>query len=81
MTLLDVSGIIPMTGGADFSADAKDLTRAFEAINEEIRSSYTLAYYPPSSRGGRVRQIRVEVKKPGIIVKANRSSYQMLGRQ
>jgi Ca-activated chloride channel family protein len=80
MTLLDVSGIIPMTGGADFSADAKDFTRAFEAINEEIRSSYTLAYYPPPSSGGRVRQIRVEVKKPGIIVKANRSSYQMLGR-
>jgi Ca-activated chloride channel family protein len=80
MTLLDISRIIPMTGGADFSADAKDFTQAFKAISEEIKSSYTLAYYPPQDVGGRVRQIRVEVKKPELIVKANRSNYQMLGR-
>jgi Ca-activated chloride channel family protein len=81
LTLLDISRIVPMTGGADFSADAKDFTRAFEAISEEIRSSYTLAYYPPQDGGGRVRQIRIEVKKPGIIVKANRNNYQTLGRR
>jgi hypothetical protein len=50
----------------------------FKAIAEEIRSSYTLAYYPPQSsrRDGRVHQLRVEVKKPGAIVRANRTSYQ-----
>ncbi len=81
MTLLDVSRIIPLTGGADFSADAKDFTPVFKAIAEEIRSSYTLAFYPPQSsrRDGRVHQLRVEVKKPGAIVRASRTSYQAPG--
>jgi len=78
MTLLDVSRIVPLTGGADFSADSKDFTPVFKAIAEEIRSSYTIAYYPPESsrRDGRVHQLSVEVQKPGAIVRTNRSSYQ-----
>lgn len=81
MTLLDVSRIIPLTGGADFSADAKDFTPVFKAIAEEIRSSYTLAFYPPQSsrRDGRIHQLRVEVRKPGAIVRTNRTSYQAPG--
>jgi Ca-activated chloride channel family protein len=77
MTLLDVSRIVPLTGGSDFSADRKDFTPVFKSIAEEIRSSYTLAYYPPpeSRRDGRIHQIRVEVKKPGAIVRTNRTSY------
>lgn len=78
MTLLDVSRIVPMTGGSDFSADAKDFTPVFKAIAEEIRSGYTLAYYPPEKtrRDGRVHQIRVEVRKTGAIIRTNRTSYQ-----
>jgi len=78
MTLLDVSRIIPLTGGADFSADSKDFTPVFKAIAEEIRSSYTLAFYPPQSsrRDGRIHQLKVEVKKPGAIVRTSRTSYQ-----
>jgi len=78
MTLLDVSRIVPMTGGADFSADAKDFTPVFKAIAEEIRSGYTLAYYPPDKnrRDGHVHQIRVEVRKSGAIIRTNRNSYQ-----
>jgi Ca-activated chloride channel family protein len=78
MTLLDVSRIVPLTGGSDFSADRKDFTPVFKAIAEEIRSSYTLAYYPPDKnrRDGRVHQIRVEVRKTGAIVRTNRTSYQ-----
>lgn len=81
MTLLDVSRIIPLTGGSDFSADTKDFNPVFKAIAEEIRSSYTLAYYPPdkSRRDGRVHQIRIEVRKPGAIVRASRTSYQAPG--
>jgi len=81
MTLLDVSRIIPLTGGADFSADAKDFTPVFKAIAEEIRSSYTLAFYPPQSsrRDGRIHQLRVEVRKPGAIIRTNRTSYQAPG--
>jgi Ca-activated chloride channel homolog len=78
MTLLDVSRIVPSTGGMDFSADATDYSPVFKAIAEEIRSSYTLAYYPPekSRRDGRIHQISVEVKKKGAIVRLSRSSYQ-----
>ena len=78
MTLLDVSRIVPQTGGADFSADAKDFTPVFRAIAEEIRSSYTIAFYPPDSnrRNGRVHQIRIECRKSGAIVRASRTSYQ-----
>ena len=78
MTLLDVSRIVPLTGGSDFSADTKDFTPVFKAIAEEIRSGYTLAYYPPQQnrRDGRIHQIRVEVKKTGAIVRTNRNSYQ-----
>lgn len=78
MTLLDVSRIVPLTGGADFSADAKDFAPVFKAIAEEIRSSYTLAFYPPQStrRDGRLHQLKVEVKKPGAIVRTSRTSYQ-----
>jgi Ca-activated chloride channel family protein len=78
MTLLDVSRVVPMTGGKDFSADTKDFTPVFKAIAEEIRASYTIAYYPPekSRRDGRVHQIRVESKKSGAILRASRTSYQ-----
>lgn len=78
MTLLDVSRIVPQTGGADFSADTKDFTPVFRSIAEEIRSSYTIAFYPPDKnrRDGRVHQIRIECKKSGVIVRASRTSYQ-----
>jgi Ca-activated chloride channel family protein len=78
MTLLDVSRIVPMTGGADFSADTSDFSPVFKAIAEEIRSSYTLAYYPPdkSRHDGRLHQIRVEVKRPAAVVRASRTTYQ-----
>lgn len=78
MTLLDVSRIVPMTGGSDFSADEKDFTPVFKAIAEEIRSGYSLAYYPTEKtrRDGRVHQVRVEVRKAGAIIRTTRNSYQ-----
>ncbi|PYP85160.1 MAG: hypothetical protein DMF61_17855 [Blastocatellia bacterium AA13] len=78
LTLLDVSRIVPMTGGLDFSADASDFTPFFKAIAEETRSSYTLAYYPPDKNrhDGRIHQIKVEVKKSGALIRTSRQSYQ-----
>ena len=78
MTLLDVSRIVPKTGGADFTADSSDFRPVFKAIAEEIRMSYTLAYYPADKirHDGRTHQVRVEVKRPGAVVRASRTSYQ-----
>lgn len=78
MTLLDVSRIIPETGGADFSADTKDFLPVFRSIAEEIRSSYTIGFYPSEQnrRDGRVHQVRIECKKSGAIVRTSRTSYQ-----
>lgn len=80
MTLLDVSRVVPGTGGADFSADARDFTPVFKAVSEEIRAAYTLAYYPPDGghKDGRNHQIQIEVKKPGAIIRASRTSYQSI---
>ncbi len=78
MTLLDVSRIVPKTGGADFSADVSDFTPVFKALAEEIRAGYTLSYYPSETRrrDGQTHQIKVEVKRNGAIVRASRTSYQ-----
>ncbi|HEY6332516.1 MAG TPA: hypothetical protein VI756_24540, partial [Blastocatellia bacterium] len=77
LTLLDASEIVDLTGGADFSADSHDFTAAFKSIAEEIRSSYTLAFYPPDKdrHDGKLHQIRVEVKRPDAKIKTNRSTF------
>jgi Ca-activated chloride channel family protein len=77
MTLLDVSRIVPMTGGSDFSADTSDFAPVFKSIAEEIRSSYTLAFYPADRNrtDGKVHQLRVECKRSGCILRASRTSY------
>ncbi|HEU4388070.1 MAG TPA: VWA domain-containing protein [Blastocatellia bacterium] len=77
VTLLDASLLVPATGGKDFSADSSDFTPAVRAIAEEIRAGYTLAYYPPDNirRDGLKHQIRVEVTKPGAIIRLNRDNY------
>jgi len=82
LTLLDVSLVVPSTGGKDFSADNKDFVPVFKSIAEEIIYSYTVAFYPPekSRNDGRVHQLRVEVNRPGAIVRASRTTYQLAKR-
>jgi len=77
MTLLDVARIVPLTGGSDFSADTSDFTNIFKAIAEEIRSGYTLAYYPPdrTRHDGRIHQLRIESLRKGAIIRASRTNY------
>ncbi len=76
-TLLDASGIVRQTGGRDFSAEERDFTPIFKAIAEEIRASYTLAYYPPLEhrRDGRFHEITVTVRRPGLIVRQSRRGF------
>jgi Ca-activated chloride channel family protein len=74
ITPLDASRIIPATGGQDFSADASDFTPIFKALAEEIRASYALAYYP-ENRDGKRHELRIKTSRPGIQIRASRTSY------
>lgn len=74
ITPLDASRIISATGGQDFLANAKDFTPIFKALAEEIRASYALAYYP-ENRDGKRHELRIKTSRPGIQIRANRTSY------
>jgi Ca-activated chloride channel homolog len=74
ITPLDASRIVQATGGQDFSADASDFTPIFKALAEEIRASYTLAYYP-ENRDGKRHELRIKTSRPGIQIRASRTSY------
>jgi Ca-activated chloride channel homolog len=74
ITPLDASRIVQATGGQDFSADARDFTPIFKALAEEIRASYALAYYP-ENRDGKRHELRVKTSRPGVQIRASRTSY------
>jgi len=74
ITPLDASRIVAATGGRDFSADARDFTPVFRALAEEIRASYTLAYYP-EVRDGKYRELRVATSRAGVKLRASRTGY------
>jgi Ca-activated chloride channel family protein len=78
MTLLDVTHLIPATGGADFAADSSDYTPIFRAIAEEISAEYQIAFYPPEAKrkDGKFHTLSVEVTRPGIKLRASRQGYQ-----
>jgi Ca-activated chloride channel homolog len=74
ITPLDASRVVAATGGRDFAADARDFTPVFKALAEEIRSSYGLAYYP-EMRDGQPHELRVETSRPGVRLRASRTSF------
>jgi VWFA-related protein len=74
ITPLDASRIVSSTGGQDFSADASDFSPIFKALAEEIRASYALAYYP-DSRDGKRHELRIKTSRPGVQIRASRTSY------
>lgn len=74
ITPLDASRIVSATGGQDFSADASDFSPIFKALAEEIRASYALAYYP-DNRDGKRHELRIKTSRPGIQIRASRTSY------
>jgi VWFA-related protein len=74
ITPLDATRIVSATGGQDFSADASDFSPIFKALAEEIRASYALAYYP-DTRDGKRHELRIKTSRPGIQIRANRTTY------
>jgi len=65
------------TGGRSISANSeKHLSEAFDQISEELRSQYTLGYYPSNnSHDGRFRKIRVETANHDLKVLARKGYY------
>ncbi len=58
---------------AFFPTSQEALQRIAEAISIDLRTQYTLAYYPPNpSQLDRYRRIRVEVRRKGVNVRARR---------
>lgn len=65
------------TGGrAILVRNENDLEKAFEQISEELRSQYTLGYYPTNkARDGKYRKLRVEITRKDTKVLARRGYY------
>jgi VWFA-related protein len=64
------------TGGRDYPVKTlADLNGVYKQIADDLRSQYSLSYYPTNrSHDGRWRQIRVEVKQAGATVRS-RTGY------
>jgi VWFA-related protein len=64
------------TGGADYDAAEKSLAEQFREIGDELRSAYSLAYHSTNpDRDGTFRKIRIQVKRPGLTVRAKTGYY------
>ncbi len=65
------------TGGRSIEVRSeKKLEEAFDQISEELRSQYTLGYYPTNAaRDGGFRKIRIETTRKDVHVLARRGYY------
>ena len=74
------SGLAEESGAASFFPRSDDeLRQAVEAIVDDLRHQYTLAYYPTSSslsQDGGYRRIQVRVRRRGVKVRA-RQGYRL----
>lgn len=75
-TPLEASGIIDQTGGKRFLANDADFEQLFKELEEEIVSTYLIAFYPDKKwkTDGSFREVRIESRKD-LIIKQNRSGY------
>jgi VWFA-related protein len=65
-----------VSGGRYFRGDTlSDVASAFQEVADELRRQYSLGYYPrPAGQTGQLRQIKVRMLKPDLVVRA-RDSY------
>ncbi|MBV8821127.1 MAG: VWA domain-containing protein [Acidobacteriaceae bacterium] len=66
------------TGGLDFDAQKANLHDSFQAIGEQLRSSYELAYHSTVPSDGTFHKLVIRAKKPGLIVRTKTGYF---GRQ
>jgi len=56
--------------------EARDLDEIYKRVAAEVRAQYVLTYYSKSAaRANTFRSIRVEAKRPGMLVRARRGYY------
>jgi Ca-activated chloride channel family protein len=65
------------SGGRLFPAESiDDLEPVFPLIEAELRSVYSVAYYPKNQNfDGAWRQVEVKIKRPGLKVRARPGYY------
>ena len=68
------------TGAAAFDAGQGNAKEWFDEIAEDLRSSYSLAYYPtaPQSQDGSFRKITLRAKSPGLTVRCKTGYFASL---
>ena len=78
LTLLEASGLIEKTGGKTFYVNENNFEPLFKSLEEEITSSYVLAFYPkPESRqDGKFHTVRIEAPN-NLKIRQNRTGYQL----
>ena len=64
------------SAGRFYRSDAGDLKKTFELITDELRYQYRIGFYPESAQPGESHQLKVEVARPGLVVRARRT-YRM----
>ena len=63
-------------GGRYFQpSNVTDLDTAFEAINTELRSQYSISYRPSTPRDGKYHEIEIAAQKRGLRVRARRGYF------
>lgn len=64
------------TGGADFDGQGKGLADSFRRIDEQLRSSFEMAYHTSNPAGDKTfRKIVIKPKQPGLTVRAKTGYY------
>jgi len=78
LTLLEASGLVEKTGGKTFYVNENNFDPLFKSLEEEITSSYVLAFYPKteSRQDGKFNEVRIETPK-NFKLRQNRTGYQL----
>ena len=78
ITPLEASGLIDKTGGKSFYANDKSIDALFQAVAEDITSSYAIAFYPDKDNSSSETNRKVSIRsKRGYTVRQNRSDYRL----
>ncbi|HZS07891.1 MAG TPA: VWA domain-containing protein [Blastocatellia bacterium] len=68
------------SAGRYYRSEVTNLKKTFGLIADELRHQYRLGFYPPDHPPGSTHSLRVEVARPGLVVRARRS-YRVVEQQ